>query len=190
MVRSLGRCLFGSPHHQNRLSPVTPSAEDAWAALLLVNDWIKHAEAKLGVVLALVGVLAAGLIALVTVVEIPSGLLLTFALIAALLITASAVCATIGLLPKFRAQKDGSDLNPLFYADVAKHFAEREPVYVQNFKALLADHDALVFQLARQVWANSAVAARKYRWANRATLIGAAALLAALATGVVAIRWS
>lgn len=188
MFRSFCRCLFGRISQQPQPAAASASTEDAWATLLLVNDWIKHAEAKLGVIFALVGVLAAGLTALVTDVDEPNGTLLTLALISALLIVASAICVMIGLLPRFRRQKEPRDLNPLYFGDVAGHFAQDERRFTQRFEALLEDHDALRLHIARQVWMNSTVAARKHMWANRAILIGALAVLFALATGVVAIQ--
>lgn len=192
MLRMILRRLTSTPdpHTLTVLGPT--SADDAWAVLLLVNDWIKHAEAKLGVIFALVGLLAAGLIALVTDVEEPNSALLSASLISGMLIVFSAICATMGLLPKFRAQKNAHDVNLLFYGDVAAHFQGRgkELAYVKELEAVLADHDTLSRQIARQAWVNSAVAARKYKWANWAILSGAVAVLSALVTGIIAVRWS
>lgn len=37
--------------------PKTPNPEHAWRTLVLMNEWIRHSDAKAGVTLALAGVL-------------------------------------------------------------------------------------------------------------------------------------
>ncbi len=37
-------------------TPTPPDVDQAWKALSLVNDWVKHADAKRGVVLTAAGV--------------------------------------------------------------------------------------------------------------------------------------
>ncbi|QGF23784.1 Pycsar system effector family protein [Raineyella fluvialis] len=155
-----------------------------------MNEWVKHAEAKLAVVLAFIGVLAAALIALAIEAEDPSCLILGLEGVAGLSVLAASTCAALGVLPRYQHQADLSQANPLYYSDIAHHFAGRESEYVENLSSTLADSDALVKQLARQAFANSSVATRKYFWANRAIWSGMVALgfTLALGAGVVMTR--
>lgn len=183
----LRRVWFGSPAPA---VPDTPNveavthdealknADDAWALLSLVNEWVKHAEAKLGVVLAFVGVMAAGLIAIASDTARPTQTVMIMELITALLILSSAVLAALGLLPRFKGQPEAARMNPLFYGDVAKHFKNRPDEYLTHLSEVLQSRNELAQQIIRQVFANSSVAHAKYVWANRAILVGALGLVA------------
>jgi len=166
------------------------STQDAWAVLSLVNEWVKHSEAKLGVVLAFVGVMAAGLITIAADIPCPSLVILCIEGAAAVLILASAVLASLGLLPRFKGQSEEAQMNPLFYGDVANHFKGKSEEYVTALSGVIGSQDALIRQIARQVHANADVASRKYLWANRSILVGMLGLvcLFVLAAGV-ALGW-
>lgn len=161
--------------------------EHAWNHLSLVSDWVKHAEAKLGVVLAFVGVLAAALVTLTAEIAAEpkaiSCLMLLLVGGAAILLLASSICAAKGLLPKFRAQGDITRANLLFYGDVAHYHRGDEKEYTGQLASLLGEPSQLTEQIARQAHANSLVAARKYLWANRSIFTGLIALLLVMAVG-------
>ena len=160
---------------------------DAWQLLALVNDWVKHGETKLGVVAAFLGVLAAGLISLALANPHPSCLMLTLDGLAGVGLLAALGSACIGLLPRHPTQSLASEANLLDFGDVSTHYRTNTQGYTMDITRILGSSDELVGQISRQVVANSAVAQRKFVWANRAILLGlvATALTAAVAVGQV-----
>lgn len=173
-------------HHPVR-DPDTEGCEaiqSAWALLGLVNDWVRHAEAKLGVVLAFLGALSAGLVALVIEIGHPS---LTMALIevtAAVLLMLSVGSAGSALLPQHAPQDQRTRANPLYYGDIRAHYSSDEAAYLAELKSTLTNRSALVELIGRQVLANSAVAHRKFARANSAILLGLTASIAITVVGV------
>lgn len=160
---------------------------EAWNVLSNVNEWVKHAETKLGVVLAFLGVLAAGLITLVIEVGRPSLLMLVVEWVAGALLLLAVGFASVGLLPQFAHEPDEAKLNPLYYGDVRRYFASKPEEYAAHLTGALSSAATTAEHLARQIVANSGVAVRKYTWANRAILLGLLALVATLVvvTGLV-----
>ncbi|WP_143027389.1 Pycsar system effector family protein [Bowdeniella nasicola] len=145
---------------------------------------MKHAETKLGVVLAFLGVLAAGLITLVVEAGSPSAAMLWIEGLTGLLLLLAAGAATLGLLPQFAHEPDQTKFNPLYYGDVHRHFAGQPDQYAAHLRVALADPNTVTEHLARQIVANSGVAVRKYTWANRAIFLGFLSLLGTVAVVV------
>lgn len=167
-------------------SPHAPDPEHAWRALALVNDWLRHAEAKLGVSLGVIGVSGGVLFNLVqdrtrTVAFDVAAVICTLAILIA------GVCAVVGLYPVLgqgrRTPKPDDAVNPLFFHDIARAYREDAPSYGAVLHTLTTSPDDLVRHIAQQVHANAAVAQRKYRWANRSMR---AVFVTLLALGVVA----
>jgi len=164
---------------------VSPDADQAWKALSLVNDWVKHAEAKLGVILAATGV-SGGI--LFNLVKNRGGASVAFdvaAVFCAVSVLAAGACAMIGLYPRVRLRRKTTDdaVNPLFFHDVARAYKGDAPRYAAVLHTLTTNPDDLVRHLGQQIHANATVAQRKYRWANRAIR---ALLLGILALGALA----
>lgn len=176
-------------------APATPTTSapdpaivtEAWSVLSNVNEWVKHAENKLGVVLAFLGVLAAGLITLVIEVGQPSILMVVLEGVAGGLLLLAVGSASVGLLPQFAHEPDEAKLNPLYYGDIRRYFACKPEDYAPHLTGALSNAATTTEHLARQIVANSGVAVRKYTWANRAILLGLLALVATLVvvTGLV-----
>lgn len=160
-------------------------SSDAWQLLVLVNDWVKHGETKLGVVAAFLGVLAAGLISLALADPHPSCLMLMLDGLAGVGLLTALGCACIGLLPRHPTQSLASEANLLYFGDISTHYGTDTQGYTTDVTRVLGSSDDLVEQICRQVVANSAVAQRKFVWANRAILFGlvATVLTAAVAVG-------
>lgn len=160
---------------------------DAWTVLSNVNEWVKHAETKLGVVLAFLGVLAAGLITLAIEVGRPSLVMAILEGIAGGLLLLGMGCASMGLLPQFVHESEETKMNPLYYGDVRRHFAAEPAKYAAHLRSALSGPQVMTDHVAHQIVANSKVAVRKYTWANRAILIGYLSLLTtgALVLGLV-----
>lgn len=167
-----------------------PDPEQAWKALSLVNDWVKHAEAKLGVVLVVTGVSGGVLFNLVKDRGHPSLLFNVAATVGQVAVVVAGGCAMIGLYPIVKLQRKVVDdaVNPLFFHDVARAHKGDAPGYTAVLHTLTTDHDDLVRHLGQQIHANATVAQRKYRWANRAIrallldllMLGAVATIIAL----------
>lgn len=175
------------PAAQTTSPPDAAMATEAWSVLSNVNEWVKHAETKLGVVLAFLGVLAAGLITLVIEVGQPSILMMVVEGVAGGLLLLAVGFASVGLLPQFAHEPDEAKLNPLYYGDVRRYFASKPEEYAAHLTGALSSAATTTEHLARQIVANSGVAVRKYTWANRAILLGLLALVATLVvvTGLV-----
>ncbi len=150
---------------------------EAWSVLSNVNEWVKHAETKLGVVLAFLGVLAAGLITLIVEVGQPSTLMAWIEGVTGGLLLLASACATVGLLPQFAHEPDQAKLNPLYYGDVSRYFAKKAADFSGHLQSTLNNPSDATDEIARQIVANSVVAVRKYTWANRAICLGFLALL-------------
>lgn len=157
-------------------------SEDAWKALLLVNDWIKVADAKAVATLAGGGVLG-GL--LVRGFPHPdewhhapwrAGLVLaSFALV-----SASALLAMSVVLPRLR---NPGRTSPLYFGDIAARYRD-----VSTFKASflpVLDREAQLRELlAEQLWSSSRIAWRKHRTVSVSVWLLGAALATAACSGI------
>lgn len=164
--------------------PVTPEPDQAWKALSLINEWIRHAESKVGVVLALGGVTAGVLYNLVKNQSDPGLVLNVIAVACAACITTAAVCAALALVPRRKPQRSADAVtNPLFFGDVASKYNGDGITYEKILHALTGNHDELTRHIAHQIHANAVVAHAKFNWANRAifALFGALTALAVIA---------
>ncbi len=167
---------MGPPMRYLRTSPdpqtpptATPDTEQAWRILFLVNDWIKHAETKLSVALGAAGVTA--------------GVLYNFVLdnrdADLIFMVIAAVCGTSIIffadLSHDRAltcpEASESKLHrgePSFFGEIASLYTSDFSGYAAALATLSETPGDEMRQLGRQIFVNSAVARRKYRWADRA----------------------
>ncbi|SRR5712691_10100111 len=166
-------------------STTPPDPDQAWKALALVNDWVKHAETKLAAVLAATGVSGGVLFNLVKDRAHYSHLYDLAATICGASVVTAGIFAVIGLYPRMtlRRKPDEDTANPLFFHDVARAYKGNAPSYRAVLHTLTANPDDLVRHISQQVHANATVAQRKYQWANRAIR---ALILDLLALGAVA----
>ncbi|BCJ62786.1 Pycsar system effector family protein [Micromonospora endophytica] len=160
--------------------------DDSWKQLAQINEMVRYADAKAGLVLTLNGLL----IGLIAVRVQSEGFLHTHPLPAAALILAvSFLALSVGfdlaaVMPRL-VRTNGRHPSLLHFEHVGGRFARHQDEYVEELTAVLRDTDRLDRELGAQVWANSVVARRKYacvRWSLR-FLAGAlvATLLAAMA---------
>ncbi len=172
--------------------PPEPDPDQAWKALGLMNDWIRHAETKTGATLAAAGVGGGVLYNLVKDQQHPSSWLTVAALLCGLATLTSAACALIGLVPRLDlrhwterlhlrkprpcpaptldSEEDRPPEDPtsvLFYHDIARIYGSDEaPTYADVLATLTSDRTQLTRQIGLQVHANAHVARRKYRWST------------------------
>lgn len=163
---------------------ITPDPDQAWKALSLVNDWIRHAESKVGVVLAL-GSIAAGILYNMVKNQSDAGMILSVvAVICAVCIAGIAGCAAIALIPRKKPQRSAEEVtNPLFFGDIASKYYGDGLSYEAVLHALTGNATELTKHIAHQIHANAIVAHAKFTWTNRAiyALFGALATLAVVA---------
>lgn len=162
-----------------------PNLDAAWKQLSLINEWIRHSDAKAGATLAVTGVLATVTFNLSN--HLPTRSCWTDSLviaIGALLLVAGTACGWT-LNPRIRDK--GANLvvpNRLFFQSIAMNFTRDQ--YRDALAALLADPDDLLSDLADEVHVNAKIATTKVksvRWAIRASL-AAIALVAVFAVVV------
>jgi hypothetical protein len=156
--------------------PETSSSDaTAWATLGRVDEWVRHADAKLAAVLA-ADLVAAGVLISLAFGRRPSPAVLVLAALGGAASLAGLICATLGLTPRVVPPGGRILANPLFFGDVARDFRDAD-AYAQALASLAADRDDLFEALAHQVFATSVVAAKKFRWAGRALLLLVIAIL-------------
>jgi hypothetical protein len=144
--------------------------DQAWKALGLVNDWIRHADAKTGATLAASGVIGTLLFDLLRNRRDLAVVVTLAATVCVLAVIASAGCAATALLPRLQLRR-GSSEDPtslLYFRHIAtKYPVERGPEYEDVLRTLTSDVEALTRQIANQVHANAVTAHRKFVWADR-----------------------
>jgi len=89
--------------------PTTPDPDQAWKALSLVNDWVRHAETKVAATLAATGVTAGVLFAIWKEWQGASWLSVGLGYVAALVLLSTGWACAMGLLPRrtAKAEDDG-----------------------------------------------------------------------------------
>lgn len=166
-----------------------PNPEHAWKALALVNEWIRHSDAKAGVTLAFVGALGAMTFNLVKDFEDRSVFFDTVVIIACLLLALTAALCGWTLTPRIN-DRDASNeaINRLFYASIARNFNGQRQEYLDVLHTLTTDPVELTRDLADQIHANAKIATVKasyVKWAIRSALAsGAAVAVLALIIGI------
>ncbi len=166
-----------------------PNPDHAWKLLSLVNEWIRHSDAKAGVTLAFVGVLGTMLFNLVREFTQRSPIFDVVVVAAcALLVLTAALCGWT-LTPRVN-DKDAAPeaINRVFFASIARHFRGDRPGYTEVLGTLTADPRELVRDLADQVHANAKIAtlkAKYVKWAIRSALAaGACGAAVAIIVGI------
>lgn len=143
----------------------------AWRTLDLVNTWVVHAEAKLGVTLAYLGALFAGLVAMSSSYKSPSCVILGLTALAVVLLFVGVFFAALGILPRFKKSPDG--VSAIYYSDIA--VLESPAEYVRRFDSVVCANDLERHVLEQAYW-NSRVAVKKFACAHRSIRFGVLAL--------------
>lgn len=177
------------PHTQleplsNDSAPPGPDPDHAWKTLALVNEWIRHSDAKAGVTLAFTGVLGTMTFNLARDFETRSPTSDTLVVVAcALLVLTSGLCGWT-LTPRVNDRDADRDaINRLFFASISRNFKGKREEYVDGLHTLTADPVRLTRDLADQIHANARIATIKAefaKWAIRSAF-AAGATVAALA---------
>lgn len=173
-----GRQPTGCPHDlPTPVSSPEPNPDHAWKTLALMNEWIRHSDAKAGVTLAFTGVMATMLFNLAKDFT-PRTVVFDFLVVVAclLLICTGTLCGWT-LTPRLKdTDADRDAINSLFFASIDQHFRGKRQEYSEVLQTLTADPVELTKDLADQVHANARIATVKATAAKRA-------IRCALATG-------
>lgn len=178
----------GEAHEPGDIAaPLVADPAEVWRILSLVNDWIKHAEAKAAGTLAAAATSAGILYNLVKDVTNTSRLLDIVAILCAACISGGGIFAAWALRPRLWAKEEPT--SKLYF----HHIARRHPrptkgaEYLAELHGLTNDREALVVDISSQVWANAHVATDKFRAANIGlSLVLAGVLLLGLTSTIVA----
>lgn len=161
-----------------------PNPDHAWKVLALVNEWIRHSDAKASVTLAFTGVLGTMTFNLARDFESRSPIFDALVVVAcALLVLTGGLCGWT-LTPRVNDKDADRDaINRLFFASISRSFKGRREEYVDVLHTLTADPVQLTRDLADQIHANARIATTKAKfakWAMRSAF-AAGATVAALA---------
>lgn len=164
--------------------------DDAWKVFGLVNDWIRHADTKVGVTLATSGAVGVMLYNLVKALprDVSGCAYIAPALCAALLVLTVMFC-TFALNPRIRPADSVADPatlatpNHLYFGAISARWKREQ--YIAEFAELMTDPDALVQEVASQVHVNAQIASEKMTATARAIWTLSIAVAALAVTAVV-----
>ncbi|WP_155858730.1 Pycsar system effector family protein [Candidatus Blastococcus massiliensis] len=160
--------------------PVEVDPARPWEVLSLVNEWVRHAEAKAGTILAAAGVVAGVLYSLLDKQSQPPWTLTVPAAACGLLAALAGFMSIIALWPQLRAREAPTSL--LYFDHIARAYNTPE-AYGRALRGLVTSGETELQQVAQQVWVNATVARRKYLWAGRALVLLIASIVACSWTG-------
>lgn len=169
--------------------PLSPDPEQAWKVLSLVNDWIRHADAKAGVTLAFCGVLGAMLFNLARDASMRSCLLDVLIVGGCLFLVLTALLCGLTLTPRLKdADTDPKAINRVFFESVSRYFAGDRRGYIEALTEITSNPSQLIKDLGDQIHANAKIATLKVRyakWAIRSALVAGVCVAAvALTIGI------
>ncbi|GAB7041953.1 MULTISPECIES: Pycsar system effector family protein [Catenuloplanes] len=145
------------------------STDDAWKALALVNDWIKHSETKAAVSLAAAGV-AGGIIFNVLKAESKHSVVtVVLASLCAACVMLAGVFAGVALWPRLRATE--APTSTLYFNHIARKYGKNSADYSKAFLGLIEDKERLVGEISQQISSNSRVATAKFFWGGLAVIL-------------------
>lgn len=168
---------------------VLPNPEQAWKLLALINEWIRHSDAKAAVTLAFTAAMGTMLFNLVDGFADRSPFFDAAVVAATLLILLSAGFCAWTLTPRITDQEASPEqANLLFFGSIAVKFKNDRGNYREELRLLTADPAALTRDLTDQIHANANIAAVKARAIQRgirsALAAGAAVAAVAVIVGI------
>lgn len=175
--RATGGHLHNSP---TPVSPPEPNPDHAWKTLALMNEWIRHSDAKAGVTLAFTGVMATTTFNLVKDFTPRTAVFDSLVVIACLLLIFTGALCGWTLTPRVKDKDADRDaINRLFFASIHKNFRGKRQEYSEVLHLLTSDPVELTKDLADQIHVNARIATAKAtaaKWAIRCALAAGAAI--------------
>jgi hypothetical protein len=142
------------------------TADSPWKVLTLVNEWVRHAEAKAAAVLAGAGVAGALVYQLVRDEAAPSAPFTVIAVLASALVICSGLAASAALWP--RLTQPGRPASLIYFQHIA-HGLHTADDSCGALKSEFAS-DGLFAEVAGQIFSNARVAREKFRWTRLALM--------------------
>lgn len=164
-----------------------PSPDHAWKLLSLINEWIRHADAKATVTLAFTGAIGTLLFNMVKGLATTTVWTDVTVVATCLFLVCAGVLCGLTLVPRTKAAKGDpaeDEINRLFFAHIATHYSGDRLQYRDVLGTLTADPVSLTHDLADQVHANARIATVKNKYAQKAI---SAVLAAGLSLALVAV---
>ena len=177
------RATEGHPHDATTpVSPPEPNPDHAWKTLALVNEWIRHSDAKASVTLAFTGVMATMTYNLAKDFTPRTALFDALVFIACLsLLLTGAFCGWT-LTPRVKDKDADRDaINRLFFGSIDRNFRGKRHEYSEVLHVLTSNPVELTKDLADQIHVNARIATVKAsaaKWAIRCALAAGAAIAA------------
>ncbi|MFI8664621.1 Pycsar system effector family protein [Rhodococcus qingshengii] len=159
-------------------------ADHAWKLLALVNEWIRHADAKATAGLAFTGALGTLLYNLVKNQSDAGIALNTFTVLAVISLGFALLFCGLTLTPRIKvSDANPESINKIFFASIAENYKDGQLEYRDVLKTLTEDPAALISDLADQIHANAEIATIKSRHTQYAIrfVLGAGVLIGAVA---------
>ena len=184
------RVTGGHPHDATTpVSSPEPNPDHAWKTLALMNEWIRHSDAKAGVTLAFTGVMATTTFNLAKDFTPRTALFDTLVVIASFLLLITGAMCGWTLTPRVKDKDADRDaINRLFFASIDRNFRGKRQEYSEVLHTLTSDPVELTKDLADQIHVNARIATAKAtaaKWAIRCALAaGAAIAVLALVVGI------
>src|SRR5680860_1432770 len=118
-------------------------AAEAWKAVGLDNDWVRHAETKAAATLATAGVIGGVLYNLVKDQTTFGAILKIFGPLCGGLAFISAICAVVALWPRLRASEPPT--SALYFDHIARRYPRStdSAAYIADLRALTASYTHL-----------------------------------------------
>lgn len=143
------------------------NVDHAWKLLSLVNEWIRHADAKATATLAFTGALGALLYNLVKKQTDAGAAFDIFAVLTCIALGLALLLCGLTLTPRTKDRNDDPEtINRLFFGSITKHYDGQRPAYRDVLKILTEDPHELIRDLADQIHANARIATTKNRYAK------------------------
>lgn len=154
------------PIAPGKASDHTPeTAGEVWKLLALVNEWIRHSDAKAGVTLTFTGVLAVMTYNLVSAFTARYLLFDVVVIASCLSLLATGLFCALTLIPRLSAPGIVDEKpNLLYFGSIASVYSAKPEEYARELSRLVEDHPAMIQELARQVVVNSHIAHVKSKW--------------------------
>lgn len=164
--------------------------DDAWKVFGLVNDWIRHADTKVGVTLATSGAVGVMLYNLVKALPRDVSVCAYIApVVCAVLLVLTVIFCTFALNPRIHSADSVANPatlttpNHLYFGAISAQWKREQ--YIAEFVDLMTDPDALVQEVASQVHVNAQIASDKMRATVRAVWTLSLAVAALAVTAIV-----
>lgn len=184
------RTTEGHPHDATTLaSSPEPNPDHAWKTLALVNEWIRHSDAKASVTLAFTGVMATMTYNLAKDVTSRTVLFDTLVGLTCLLLFITGAWCGWTLTPRVKDKDADRDaINRLFFGSIDRNFRGKRHEYSEVLHVLTSNPVELTKDLADQIHVNArivTVKASAAKWAIRYALAaGAAIAVLSLVVGI------